>query len=187
MKLLVIILAILTTILTAVCETVTFGTKVMSTIATIFTDFVIAWATWEIMKFNKKQTEIAEQKRKDDLLKIRLDTYDEIIEFLRLLSNHLSNNDENMNNYVSSAENCEQMVPHRYEQHPRLTIPSVLNSKKLFAQMEYVFDVSLVKYIKNKIEEGGYSELGDIEIDTNNFKMSKELESLFEPFFSFKK
>lgn len=83
MKLLVIILAILTTILTAVCETVTFGTKVISTIATIFTDFVIAWATWEIMKFNKKQTEIAEQQRKDDLFNLRWELYQEIIKYIK--------------------------------------------------------------------------------------------------------
>ena len=48
-------------------------------VLTIGTSVVTAWATYQIMKSNANQTKIAEQKRKDDLFKIRWEFYKEEI------------------------------------------------------------------------------------------------------------
>ena len=52
-------------------------------VLTIGASVVTAWATYQIMKSNSNQTKIAEQKRKDDLFKIRWEFYVEIIKFIR--------------------------------------------------------------------------------------------------------
>jgi hypothetical protein len=48
-------------------------------VLTIGASVVTAWATYQIMKSNSNQTKIAEQKRKDDLFKIRWEFYKEEI------------------------------------------------------------------------------------------------------------
>lgn len=55
----------------------------MTNIITIISAGITAIATWKIMKFNANQNKIAEQKRKDDLFKLRWEFYIEIIKFIR--------------------------------------------------------------------------------------------------------
>ena len=43
----------------------------------------MAFATWQIMNSNANQTKIANQKRKDDLFKIRWECYKKIVKFIR--------------------------------------------------------------------------------------------------------
>jgi hypothetical protein len=61
----------------------------LSSIIMIGTSIVTACATWKIMKFNANQTKIADQKRKDDLFKIRWEFYQDIIKFIRNINFHL--------------------------------------------------------------------------------------------------
>lgn len=58
-------------------------TSSLLSIGTLIATGVTAWATWQIMNFNANQTKIANQKRKDDLFKIRLEVYNEIVEEIR--------------------------------------------------------------------------------------------------------
>jgi hypothetical protein len=55
----------------------------LSSIITIGTGIVTAYATWQIKRLNDKQTKIAKQKRKDDLFKIRWEFYQEIIKYIK--------------------------------------------------------------------------------------------------------
>lgn len=55
----------------------------LSSIIMIGTSIVTAGATWEIMKLNDSQAKVAEQKRGDDLFKIRWECYQEIIKYIK--------------------------------------------------------------------------------------------------------
>lgn len=57
------------------------------TLGTLIAAGITAWATRQIMKLNDSQTKIANQKRKDDLFKIRWEFYIEIIS--RIQEHHI--------------------------------------------------------------------------------------------------
>lgn len=59
------------------------------TLGTLIATGVTAWATRQIKEFNGKQIKIANQKRKDDLFKIRWKFYQEIIEFIKNIDFYL--------------------------------------------------------------------------------------------------
>jgi hypothetical protein len=66
----------------------------------------MAFATWQIMNSNANQTKIANQKRKDDLFKIRWKFYQELINFIKNIKFHL---DELI--YCNQSEKNKRVAP----------------------------------------------------------------------------
>jgi hypothetical protein len=134
-------------------------------------NWIIAISTFVTMLAIISQGCIANKARKDNLFKIRLDHYGEIVDFLHHLISTF--------NFNHKAIIGKQLS----EKKLRFNIYDISGSKKFLAQVEYLFGDKIVNYIKDKYELGEVHTLGKINRISNEFELNLELESMFAPFF----
>jgi hypothetical protein len=114
---------------------------------------------------------VFKKQRKDNLFKTRFDTYNDIITSCA-----------EVYSFFDPDKKFEQMMSNFNSEQLKFNISDISGSQKLLAQVEYVFGASPANYIRNIIESGEIYKLGKIDIDTEKFQISKDIESLFEPF-----
>ena len=108
-----------------------------------------------------------------NLFKMRLDNYNEVINFCHQLSSAFDSEDK----IIKIIE--KQLT----ERKPRFDVYYIGGSKKFLAQVEYLFGNKLANYIKDKYEIGEVHTLGKINRESNKFELNSELESMFAPHF----
>ncbi len=120
-------------------------------VLTIGASVVTAWATYQIMKSNSNQTKIAEQKRKDDLFKIRWEFYKEEI-LIELEKIYL----EATKQYSSEEELYYQMEESEFLKNTGLSKKQhkeIINYN-LILKTRWLFDDEIADWLKNLLLDG---------------------------------
>ena len=141
-----------------------------------FADWIAAVAAVITAVCMVMQYWVFKKQRKDNLFKIRFDTYNDIITSCAEVYRFFYPDKE-----LKHTKEFEQMISDFNYQREKFNISGVPGCRKLLAQVEYVFGSSPANYIRNIIESGEVDKLGKIDIDTEKFQISKDIESLFEP------
>lgn len=130
----------------------TEGWTMIWTVITAIATVVMALATWEIMKFNKKQTEIAEQQRKDDLFNLRWKLYQEIIKYIKQKID-LEVNDNHSHSELQYGINYYGFRTE--EEFFEYT------SRGLITKTQLLFDDEIADWLKKLLVNGFNEEVGD--------------------------
>ena len=99
----------------------------------IVTNIITCFSTFKIMQLTTKQTNIAKQKRDDDLFQIRLDTYNKIISFCA--------------DVVIKYDRLREHYSNRHEVGSHMAKKEI--GKVLLAQVEYLFSKQVAQWLKN--------------------------------------
>ncbi len=153
---------------------VQFGTAIFSFID-CHAATISAIATAVTMLAIAVQCRISNKARKDNLFKIRLDKYEEVLSFCLSLQSLF------YEIFIASEKARLKEEKRRYD-----IYQSVKGSRMFLAQVEYLFGDKIVAYIKDRYELGELSQLGKINRDSNKFELDTKLESMFVPFLNLK-